>query len=328
MKRQVGDGALKDRGKGKTRARRLPGGRIRVPVIVAMACLAVSCGPAAGQKSDHSTVAGNAVQRGLTAGSGPSTRAAAIRPAHVVVVVEENHSFADIVHDGDAPYIHSLMRMGMVLTNYHGVEHPSQPNYLDLFSGSNQGVTDDSCPNTFQAPNLARQLLDRHLTFRGYSEGLPAAGFAGCSAGWASSYARKHNPWADFRNLPASVNQPLGALPTDFAKWPRVSFIIPNQYHDMHSGSIGSADAWLQAHLSGYVQWAMKHHSLLIVTWDEDDGSATNHVPTIFVGPMVRVGTSAQRLNHFNLLRTLEAFYQLAPIGGARQVAPVEGAWK
>src|SRR5262249_11245821 len=81
-----------------------------------------------------------------------------------------------------------------VFTRAFAETHPSQPNYLALFSGSTQGVTDDSCPHTFAADNLARALLDAGRTFTGYSEGLPSPGYSGCSSG---SYARKHNPWAD-----------------------------------------------------------------------------------------------------------------------------------
>ncbi len=46
-----------------------------------------------------------------------------------------------------------------VLTQSYGIRHPSQPNYLALFSGSTQGLTDDSCPHTYRTPNLGAQLL-------------------------------------------------------------------------------------------------------------------------------------------------------------------------
>src|SRR5438445_12766885 len=70
-------------------------------------------------------------------------------PSHVVIVIEENHSFADIIGSPSAPYINSLAQQGALMTQSFAVEHPSQPNYLDLFSGSNQGVTDNSVPHTF-----------------------------------------------------------------------------------------------------------------------------------------------------------------------------------
>ncbi len=55
------------------------------------------------------------------------------RPAHVVIVVEENHSYSQIIgpagsaNDTAAPYINSLARAGASFTGAHGVEHESQP---------------------------------------------------------------------------------------------------------------------------------------------------------------------------------------------------------
>ena len=97
-------------------------------------------------------------------------------------------------------------------------------------------------------------------------------------------YARKHNPWADFTDVPPSANRPFSDFPkrNDFASLPTVSFVVPNQQHDMHSGSIADADQWLKDNLAGYAQWAQSHNSLLIVTWDE--GSGDNHIATIFSG--------------------------------------------
>src|SRR6476469_1662544 len=54
---------------------------------------------------------------------------------HIVVVVEENHSFGEIIGNPQAPYINSLANSGALLTNYHAITHPSQPNYLALYAG-------------------------------------------------------------------------------------------------------------------------------------------------------------------------------------------------
>jgi hypothetical protein len=84
-------------------------------------------------------------------------------PDHVVIVVEENHSFSSIIGSSAAPYINSLAQQGALFTQSFAVEHPSQPNYLDLFSGANQGVTDDSCPHTFSTENLCGGIHGLHL---------------------------------------------------------------------------------------------------------------------------------------------------------------------
>lgn len=252
-------------------------------------------------------------------------------PAHVVVVIEENHAYSEIAGNPSAPYINALMKRGAKFTQYHGVEHPSEPNYLDLFSGWNQGVTDDSSPHTFSTGNLASELIAAHLTFKGYSEGLPSVGYTGVAASWLSfgaSYARKHNPWVNFTNVPSRDNVPLTAFPKDFNQLPTVSFVIPNLANDMHNGSIATGDAWLKQHLSAYADWAQTHNSLLLVTWDEDDQSANNHIATLMVGEMVRPVQYNQPLNHFNLLRTVEDLYRLPHLGKSTTAAPITGVWR
>jgi len=54
-------------------------------------------------------------------------------PAHVVVVLEENHAYSQIIGNAQAPYINSLASQGALFTNSYALTHPSQPNYLDLF---------------------------------------------------------------------------------------------------------------------------------------------------------------------------------------------------
>lgn len=247
---------------------------------------------------------------------------------HIVVVVEENRSLKAIKGNSEAPYINSLMQQGANMTNFYAIEHPSQPNYLDLFSGSNQGVTDDKVPKKkFSTDNLASELLAKNDTFVGYSEDLPSTGFEGESTR-PGGYARKHNPWVNFINVPKKVNQPLTNFPKDFTKLPTVSFVIPTLQHDMHDGSIKEADKWLRKHIDPYVQWANKHNSLLIVTWDEDDGSQNNKIATFFVGPMVKPGQYKDKLNHFNLLRTLEDLYSLEHAGKSKTADPIKNIWK
>lgn len=247
---------------------------------------------------------------------------------HIVVVIEENHSQSQITNHPSAPYMNSLMKEGANFTNFHAIEHPSQPNYLDLFSGSNQGVTNDRLPpSKFSSVNLASELIEKHYSFAGYSEGLPSVGFNGESAG-ESGYARKHNPWVNFTNVPKEANQPLTNFPQDYEKLQTVSFVIPSLQNDMHDGTIQEADQWLKAHLDPYVQWAKTHNSLLIVTWDEDEGSHNNTIPTFFVGPMVKKGQYNENFNHFNLLRTMEDIYGLSHAGEAENSSPIVGIWR
>jgi acid phosphatase len=267
----------------------------------------------------------------LTAGRA-SASATLPKPDHIVIVMEENHSSAQIIGSSDAPYINSLAQQGALFTNSHAVTHPSQPNYVAFFSGSTQGLTDDSCPHTFSGPSLGGELINAKYSFTGYSESLPSAGFTGCSDPWwnfwAPPYARKHAPWVDFSDVPASSNQPFTKFPSDYSKLPTVSFVVPNEQDDMHSGTVQDGDSWLQNNLDGYAQWAKTHNSLLIVTWDENDGSANNQIPTIFVGSMVKTGQYSENINHYNVLRTIEDIYGLTPLNNSASVSAISDVWQ
>jgi len=261
------------------------------------------------------------------AGAPAGTQPAAVpEPAHTVVVVMENHSSAEIIGNPAAPFINSLARRGALFTRSYAITHPSQPNYLALFSGSTQGVTDDGCPYRFTAPNLAADLIKAGKSFAGYSEDLPGPGSPACSAG---EYARKHVPWTDFTNVPGSVSLPFTSFPvTAFARLPAVSFVIPSLCDDMHDCSPAVGDSWLRAHLGGYVTWAMMHDSLLILTWDEDDSSQGNHIATIFIGQQVRPGRYAEMITHYSVLATIEAAYALPRDGQAATATPITALWR
>ena len=256
------------------------------------------------------------------------------RPDHIVMVIEENRSYSQMIDSRDAPYINSLAVKGAVFTQSFGVTHPSQPNYLALFSGSTQGITDNSCPHAFSTPNLGHALMAAGLTFAGYSEDLPSVGSLICSAGL---YARKHNPWVNWQDsvtngLPPTANLPMTSFPIDYTKLPTVSVIVPNQANDMHHGqdpdAMKTGDRWLQEHLDAYVQWAQQHNSLLIVTWDEDNKNERNRIVTLFVGPMVQAGRYDQRITHNNVLRTIENLYGLSHAGASADAEPITQIWK
>ncbi len=255
----------------------------------------------------------------------PAVHAAALpRPDHVVIVVMENKAYSQIIGSDGAPFINDLAKRGALFTRSYGVTHPSQPNYLALFSGSTRGIGSNACPLELQGENLAGALLARGLSFASYAESLPEAGFEGCVYG---AYMRKHNPAANWKELSAH-NLPFGAFPQDYAQLPTVALIIPDQRNDMHDGSIAQGDAWLARNIGPYATWAMAHNSLLIVTWDEDDNWHGNRIATIFAGAMVKPGQSAQRINHYTVLRTLAEMYGLPRLGESAKEKPIAGIWR
>jgi acid phosphatase len=314
--------------------------------IAALAVLAAGCG-GSGRPAAPSSTAGAAESsagRSATAPPGPvgssagpsavpsggASAGAAAAPAvprfaHVLVVVEENHAQGEIIGNRSAPYMNSLARSGALFTRSYAIRHPSYPNYLALFSGSTHGIRDDSCPHYYRGDNLGHQLRAAHRSFAGYADALPRSGYRGCTAG---PYARRHAPWVDFVDLPRSLSRPMTAFPHDYARLPALAFVTPDVDHDMHDGTIRQADSWLRAKLSGYVRWARTHDSLLVLTWDEDDRSAGNRIPTVFAGAHVRPGHYSTRVDHYRVLRTLEAAFGLRPLGQAAHRSPITSVWR
>ena len=221
-----------------------------------------------------------------------------------------------------APYLNRLAARGANLTHSYGLTHPSQPNYLALFSGSTQGVTSDTCPQRFpKTENLGHQLRTAGFSFAGYAESLPKVGFTGCGSG---RYERKHNPWVDFTNLPASVNRPFSSFPRDYRKLPTVSFVSPNMCHSMHDCSVRTGDRWMKKHLDRYARWATHHHSWLA----SSPSTRTRAVQSTRYRRSLSATTStpgryAQRINHYTLLRTIEHAFGLPALGHAAEVSPL-----
>src|SRR6185295_18830333 len=115
---------------------------------------------------------------GVAANSAPA-RAIPPTPDHVVIVIEENHSASQIIGSPNAPYMNALAAGGANLTRCFALTHPSQPNYLQFFSGANQGITGNTVPapgSPFSTRNLGAALIAAGRTFAGYSEDLPAVG--------------------------------------------------------------------------------------------------------------------------------------------------------
>jgi len=243
----------------------------------------VSCSPAVHSKFDKTP---------------SSENSAVIWPAglpvydHIVIVVEENKDYEEIIGNASAPYINDVLKKeGASFARMYGEEHFSQGNYYWMFSGGNQTIgfidqvpSETNHPNyPFKTSNLGEQLINKGLSFKGYSESLPEIGFTGDKAS-AGLYARKHVPWISFANVPngttvaTSSNLRFADFPADPSRYdslPTVAFVIPNLENDMHNGliteSIPAGDSWLRKNIDSYYQWAKGHNSLLVLTFDENN---------------------------------------------------------
>ncbi|MCX5052851.1 MULTISPECIES: alkaline phosphatase family protein [unclassified Streptomyces] len=275
-------------------------------------------------------VALTATSIGLWTVTASTAQAAALpTPDHVVVVVMENHAYSQVIGSSSAPYLNNTLKAGGAnLTQSYGLTHPSEPNYYMLFSGSNQGRTDDSCVGvgSISAPNLASELIAAGKSWKSYNESLPSQGSTTCSSG---NYAQKHNPWFGFSNVPTNTAMTFAQFPTDYTTLPKVSFVTPNLCSDMHDCSVSTGDTWIKNNLGAYATWAQTHNSILAVTFDEDNKQSGNRIPTLFYGQHVTAGSSsATAYNHYNVLRTVEDLAGLsAHAGNAASASDISGIW-
>ncbi len=243
--------------------------------------------------------------------------------AHVLVIVMENHGYADVA--AHSPYLDRLGSDCGLATNFRAVAHPSLPNYLALTSGSTQGVTTDCTSCSSSAPSIFGQVGGDG--WKAYEEDLPSPGYTGAASG---RYAKKHDPAAYFTAVaPAFATQAVpmgtttaGALDDDLTHdtLPRFGFLTPDLCNDEHDCPVATGDAWLSAWVPKILASAAYHsgRTALFVTYDEDDTTGGNRIYTVAVAPSVVAGTSSDAaFDHYSLLATMEDMFGLGRLGNA-----------
>ena len=254
---------------------------------------------------------------------------------HVIVIILENKNWSTV---RNTPYVATLRQEGCELTNSYGVtQSASQPNYLALWAGSLFGVTSNTCPapgSPYTAENLGHAIEAAGKTWRAYSEDLPSAGSNICqTAGTSPLYTRKHDPWTNFSNLDHNNERPYSDLAIDIAnnQLPNLVFVIPNNCDNSHNTGCTTlmADTWLANNVPAMKQ-AAGTNGIVILTWDEDAGTAGNgnHILTVFSGPRVLYGSVyATNVDHYNVLRTICDALGIAPMGFAASANPIIDIW-
>jgi hypothetical protein len=225
----------------------------------------------------------------------------------------ENRSAAEALQGG---YTARLASTYAATTNYHGVTHPSLPNYLALTSGSTYGISDDGY-HVLPAGGLGLQLTRAGIPWRAYMEGMTAGCFNS-----PYPYAVKHNPFAYYGGACPSQVVDFSHFAGDMAAGPaRFVWITPGLCHDGHDCSTSVADAWLAQTVPTILATsAWKQGGVLYITWDEGEDAA-NSVLTIVVRPGVTVHRSARLYNHYNLLATIETQLDVGRLGAAARAA-------
>lgn len=230
-------------------------------------------------------------------------------PPHVFVIVLENRSYSQVVNSG---YIADLVAAYGVATNYHGVSHPSLPNYLAMTSGSTWGIVDDGW-HPLPAGGLGAQLDAAGLSWRAYMEGMTA----GCYRN-VNRYALKHNPFAYYGGqCPAQV-VPFSQFASDMTgSVPQFVWITPDLCHDGHDCSNSVVSDWLSQvvpTILGSDAW--KDNGVLFITYDEGEDSA-NSVLTLVIRDRQVNQRSSVTYDHYSLLASIEDLLGLPRLGNA-----------
>jgi hypothetical protein len=240
--------------------------------------------------------------------------------SHVYLIVMENQEYNAIVGNPNLPYLNSLIARYALATNYHAIAHPSQPNYIALFSGSTQGVQDDDVHN-LDAPNLADQLEATGKSWRLYAQNVRS----GCFTSDGSSnhaegpglYVRTHNPAISFNSISGSASrcaniQGLSQFDPAAADY---EFIAPDACNDMHDCSAATGDQFLAGFVPKILNSsAWQQGGVLFIVWDEGTSNqgGGGHIPLLVISNLVPRGyQSSLEHDHYSLLRTIEDAWAL-----------------
>lgn len=237
----------------------------------------------------------------------------------VFSIILENTNYDSALRQ---PFLRELAATGALFTDFHAVTHPSYPNYLAMAAGTTFGIDHDHLQD-LPAANLVDLFEPAGVSWTVYAENLPSPCFVG-RASPDGLYVRRHEPYISFRSIQgnqARCNRIANAaqLPADLAKGvlPQYSLYVPNVRNDGHDTGVAYADGWLKTFLSPLRREPdFLRGTLIIVTFDENAGAWGNHIYTVFLGPMVRPGTTnGTRHDHYSLLRTIEDNYGVGTLG-------------
>ena len=265
--------------------------------------------------------------------------------SHVFIVVEENHSYGEVVGNAGMPYFNGLANSYGLATQFYGNAHPSLPNYFELTAGdgtSITGVAGDSYTGPMAQDNVVRALKGASKTWKSYAESLPATGYLGGDSG---AYVKRHNPFAYFSDVindptEASNIVPFTQLAADPASGsiPNYAFIIPNLNDDAHdcpvrlstctdAQKLAAADQWLQTNIDPVIKSSVFQDSVMVIVFDEGDlTDVTNfggHVPAVIVSPKSKTGYQSTTLyQHQSALRLSLKVLGVTDLMGDAATAP------
>jgi len=253
--------------------------------------------------------------------------------AHVFLVIEENHSYSQVIGNSSMPYLNSLAAKFGLATQYYADVHPSIGNYFMLTCGQVETL-DDSFGGIVKDDNIVRELVKVNKTWRSYAESLPSSGYLG---GDVYPYFRHHNPFTYFSDVQGTSQAgnvvPFSQFSSDLSggTLPDFSFIVPNALNDAHDGTLAAADQWLNTNIAPLIaSSAIQDGGLLIIVFDEsvltDLSHGGGHVSLVLVGPNVKSGFQGLTMfQHQSTLRVVLSTLGVKSFPGASAAAPDMG---
>jgi hypothetical protein len=268
---------------------------------------------------------------------------------HVFIIMMENTGYNTLIGNSNAPWINMAAKTYGLATNYYGVTHPSQPNYIAATSGSTNGVADDN-DTTINVPNIVDQIEGSGRTWKAYMQSYSLCTTQLDHACGNQLYERKHNPFVSYQDIqsnPARMANivDFSQFSTDLAKnnVADYTWISPDQCHDMHGRAatpadpcdfsqvpslIATGDTFLKNTVSAIMNsQAFNGNSVIFITWDESDFVGTGfpdtsgccdavpgggHVLTITISHSDHSArTSNVAYNHYSMLSTIEGGWSL-----------------
>jgi hypothetical protein len=252
---------------------------------------------------------------------------------HVFLVVEENHSYSQVIGSSAMPYLNSLAAGNALATRYYADAHPSIGNYFMLTIG-NIKTLNDSFSSTVTDDNVVRELVNAGKSWRSYAESLPNAGYTG---GDQYPYLKRHNPFSYFSDVVGTSQAnnlvPFSQFASDVSSGnlPDFAFIVPNALNDAHDGTLAAADQWLKNNIDPLIHSSVfQNGGLLILVFDEsvstDFSYGGGHVAAVLVGPKVKSGYQSTSLyQHQSTLRLVLSTLGVTSFPGASAAAPDMG---
>jgi acid phosphatase len=251
--------------------------------------------------------------------------------SHVFLVVEENHSFTEVIGNSSMPYLNSLASKYGLAKQYFANAHPSMPNYLMLTTGQME-TFDDNFSGTISDDNVVRELVNAGKSWKAYEESIPSPGYLG---GDASPYVRRHNPFSLLSDVQNNTSQAASIVPftqfaTDLANnsLPNYSFIAPDLNNDAHDGTLAAADSWLQSNIAPLIASStFQKGGLLLIIFDEGELTDSDHgggqVPAVIVSSNSKPNFESQTLyQHQSTLRLLLGALGVDKFPGQAATAP------